>query len=214
MEPANLIPQASLSNFGLNVQNRGSANLTVETEEGDVVNLNIQTAGGLEVSGSRYTNSDGATVETISTTAFAANSFSISVDGELSEDELSAIHDLAANFHEVARNFFQGNDSEETGIDSLGESTDLGVLSLSIESAIQSTFGAQTATLFAPQEPTSEDDLPPQGQDIRNAPGIVKSVASAVFGNHNQEEIEGLAKTLSQLIEQILGRIGQTDVDV
>ena len=83
-----------------------SADLSLRTAEGDTVQLSF--ANEFNFSGSRSeTATEEGVIQEISTVAQAAAQYSLAVEGDLNEDELSAIQALAERIDPIATEFFQ-----------------------------------------------------------------------------------------------------------
>lgn len=133
-----------------------SANLGVRTAEGDVVQLSF--SNEFNFSGSKSeTRQDGAVTQEISTTAQAAARYSLAIQGDLNEDELAAIKELAGKVEPIATEFFQsGKFNVDKAVNSLGSS--LGTLeeiALKLEQTITATFSVQQTQVTQPPPPPS-----------------------------------------------------------
>lgn len=199
-----LVNQAS---FGGGVNGQGNASLSVKNADGDTINFSLESGGSTSFEASQTTGEDGAIVQSFSVASVAANNFSISVEGDLTEEELAAVVELADKFLTAANGFFQGNDDFEGASDSLtGFSEDFDVLSLDIEQAIQQAFGGSTGTQTFRGGNLDETEVPEGGEidaaptGIRNPQGLTQSVADAVFGSGTTPD--SIFKSVNQLIEE------------
>lgn len=78
------------------------------TQDGDVVTINasaLYAAQYEQASGTR----GGANVSTLSFESYEESQFSLSIEGELDEDELAAINDLLSNVNDLADEFYNGD---------------------------------------------------------------------------------------------------------
>lgn len=189
------------------INGQGNAKLSVKNADGDVINFSLESGGSTSFEARQTTGDDGAVTQSISAASVAANNFSITVEGDLTEEELAAVVELADKFLTAANGFFQGNDDFEGASDSLtGFSEDFDVLSLNIEQAIQQAFDGSTGTqtfrggnLDATEVPEGGTvDSAPTG--IRNPQVLTQSVADAVFGTENTQD--SIFKSVNQLIEE------------
>ena len=125
-----------------------STNLTLSTREGDLVTLssNKQLAYSESAEKSRF--EDGATKERFSVEAKAASQYSLSVQGELNEEELAAINTLANKIFPIARSFFNGSeiDMEQAATSLLESMEEIDYLELRME---QTTVESYLSRLFS-----------------------------------------------------------------
>ncbi|NOQ17225.1 MAG: hypothetical protein GQ581_09210 [Methyloprofundus sp.] len=85
-----------------------SAEIEVRTQEGDIVTINISELA--ESSQSEFQARQGNNSLSIySETSSYSSSFSLSVEGDLNEDELKSINDLVKQMTKVSDKFFDGN---------------------------------------------------------------------------------------------------------
>ena len=86
-----------------------AADLNLRTAEGDVVQLSF--ANEFSFSGSKSETREGDSVtQEISVAAQAAARYSLAIEGDLNEDELSAIQALAERIEPIATDFFQSGE--------------------------------------------------------------------------------------------------------
>ena len=83
-----------------------SSELNIRTQEGDLVNLSFSNEQSVQESSTQSKLQDSQSLQEISTVAQAASSYSISVQGDLNEEELAAINKLAAEIKPIASEFF------------------------------------------------------------------------------------------------------------
>lgn len=172
-------------NAGLSLS--GDLNLT--TKEGDKVQISFGSDRAVSGSQSQTRTTDGSVVERLSLTAIAASRYSVSVQGDLNEDELASIQRLVGLIDPLAGDFFAGRDIDLAGsaftlADNLGAIQEL---SLALEKTV---FASLQGTRFsrAPQGGTgSNPSLPQDFPDINNVrdfPALVESVLDSVFSQH------------------------------
>ncbi len=163
-----------------------SGDLNLTTQEGDKVQISFGSDRAVSGSRSQTRTADGSVVERFSLTAIAASRYSVTVQGDLNEDELASIRRLVDLVDPLAADFFAGRD-----IDLAGSATtladNLGViqeLSLELE---KTTFASVQGTRFsrAPQggpagNPSLQHGLP-DPSNVRDFPALVESVLDAVF---------------------------------
>ena len=83
-----------------------SSELNIRTQEGDLVNLSFSNEQSLQESRTQTQSQESGSHQELSTVAKAVSSYSISVQGDLDENELAAIHKLAKEVSPIAREFF------------------------------------------------------------------------------------------------------------
>jgi hypothetical protein len=165
--------------------------------------------------------SDGVVVQEISSVAVAASQYSLTVEGDLSEEELAAIRKLASEVAPIAQRFYaQSEFNQEDVSNRLGAS--LGALEeieLSLEKTVTGTFAYQSVTTAPAQvagQPV-EQLLPPaddEGIDpatIRDIPALVSAVVEAEFANQAVEfsNSQTILRSLGDLINFLRDRVGE-----
>lgn len=111
LEVPNFLPAATSSTVGYGNYEYGRArefSFELTTKEGDKVTIKATSSEGLAIEAGRATrgnNSAGA----LNASRSSSDSFSLSVDGDLSEEELGAINDLLGRVNDLAGQFFSGN---------------------------------------------------------------------------------------------------------
>ena len=78
------------------------------TKEGDKVTIKATSSEGLAVEAGRTSRGNNS-VSALNASYSSSQSFSLSIEGELSEDELGAINDLLGRVNDLAGQFFGGN---------------------------------------------------------------------------------------------------------
>ena len=110
LEVPDFIP-ASSSYLGYGNYEYGRArefSFELTTKEGDKVTIKAATSEGLAIEAGRAGRGNNS-VSALNASYSASQSFSLSIEGELSEDELSAINDLLGRVNDLAGQFFAGN---------------------------------------------------------------------------------------------------------
>ncbi len=94
-----------------------ASELNVRTQEGDLVSLSFSSEQSLSESRTQAQSEEFGSFQEISTVAKAASNYSISVQGDLNEEELAAINKLAAEISPIASEFFSSGefDFDESG---------------------------------------------------------------------------------------------------
>lgn len=78
------------------------------TKEGDKVTIKASSSEGLAVEAGRAGRGNNS-VSALNASYSSSESFSLSIEGELNEDELSAINDLLGRVNDLASQFFEGD---------------------------------------------------------------------------------------------------------
>jgi hypothetical protein len=208
---------AAQNSYGLST----SADLNVKTEEGDLVSISFSNEFNYSESSSSTQFANGESVKEFSVSASAAFQYSLTVQGDLNEEELAAIEKLAQSVTPLAESFFS-----QSGFDvgqaasviagSLGTLTDI---ELSLErtetvSAVREYFDNgssegvnQLANDIAGEFP--EEQIP----KIRDLASLVQSVLDAVFNDSEEEfpednllkNLEDFKNLLANQLVQALG---------
>ena len=88
------------------------ADISLRTSTGDVVTLSFAGEQSLTQPHSKVQFEDNQTIQEISSVAQAASTFSQVVEGDLNEDELVAIQNLAAKIEPIAKDFLSSGPEE------------------------------------------------------------------------------------------------------
>lgn len=201
--------QASVS---VDVQNAGK--LFLRTEEGDQVTLSLRASAGFSKSASQTRFADGSRQEEFSAEARAAFEYSLTVEGDLNEEELAAIQELAGRVSTIAEDFFSGEEFDAfASAESLSQS--LGVIDeieLSLQQTVTTTFSAASlvrgvqgeGAQAAPEVSDSAD-----GSGIRDLASLAGAVVESVFQEQGRPfaESEALAKSLNDLARILKERL-------
>jgi hypothetical protein len=201
-----------------------ASELNVRTKEGDLVSLSFLSEQSLSESHRQTQSEKFGSFQGISTEAKAASSYSISVQGDLSEEELEAINKLAAEISPIASEFFS---SGEFDFDESGDvlAANLGVLQeleISLERVIVAAFSTRTFN----QLPEGEGDVVPQDvekalynpassldtEGIYDFPALVQATFDAVFEAEAAKvpETDPILRSLNDLLDFIRQRLSET----
>jgi hypothetical protein len=207
-----------------------ASELNVRTQEGDLVILSFLSEESLSESRTQTQSKEFGSFQEISTEAKAVSSYSISIQGDLSEEELEAINKLVAEISPIASEFFS---SGEFDFDESGDvlAANLGVLQeleISLERVIVAAFSTSTFT----QLPEGEGGLVPQDveaalnnpassldtEGIRDFPALVQATFDAVFEVEAAKvpETESILRSLNDLlnfIRQLLSKTYSSESD-
>ncbi|MBT6296397.1 MAG: hypothetical protein HOJ14_07550 [Nitrospina sp.] len=201
-----------------------ASELNVRTQEGDLVSLSFSSEQSLSESRTQTQSEEFGSFQEISTVAKAASNYSISVQGDLNEEELAAINKLAAEISPIASEFFS---SGEFDFDESGDvlAANLGVLQeveISLERVIVASFATSTFT----QLPEGEGGVAPQDvegvlnnpvsslntEGIRDFPALVQATFDAVFEAEAAKvpETDPILRSLNDLLDFIRQRLSET----
>ena len=198
-----------------------SSELNIRTQEGDLVNLSFSNEQSLQESRTQTSSQELGLHQELSTVAKAVSSYSISVQGDLNEEELAAIHKLAKEISPISREFFAngGFDFENSG-DVLA--ANLGVIQeveLSLERTIVASFATETVSQL-PEEGLSSKDVKAASNNptssletkgIRDFPALVQSTFDAVFEAEARKytDADTILRSLNDLLDFIRQQLGK-----
>ena len=130
------------------------AGTSLQTSEGDVVTLSFADKQNLSNSYGEAQFEDDQTVNEISSVARAASEYSQVVEGDLNEDELIAIHKIAAHVEPIAREFLS-SDPEELDVEKAigiltGDHKITEEVGIALGTAIVKTLGLESSSQVNP----------------------------------------------------------------
>ena len=198
-----------------------SSELNIRTQEGDLVNVSFSNEQFLRESRTQTQSQELVSHQEISVVAKAISSYSISIEGDLNEEELAATHKLAREISPIAREFFAdgGFDFENSG-DVLG--ANLGVIQeveLSLERAIAASFETRAVSQLLEEGSSSEDaqtvsnnqtsSLETEG--IRDFPALAQATFDAVFEAEVRKiaDTDPILRSLNDLLDFIRQQLGK-----
>ena len=198
-----------------------SSELNIRTQEGDLVNLSFSNEQSLQESRTQTQSQGLGLHQELSTVAKAVSSYSISVQGDLNEEELAAIHKLAKEISPISREFFAngGFDFENSG-DVLA--ANLGVIQeveLSLERTIVASFATKTVSQlpeedFSPENVKAASNNPTSAletEGIRDFPALVQATFDAVFEAEARKytDADPILRSLNDLLDFIRQQLGK-----
>lgn len=228
IETLTSLPQQVVSHQeqSASVDRRDSAQISLRTEEGDVVEISSSSHQAFGVAANETSFSEGAFVQEFSAASFAASQFSISVDGELNEDELAAIEDLTGRVTPIIEGFFSGNEFniEEAATSLAGSLGEIEELEINLQKSVVQTFSSSNVfNQIGGETVASGDPVPLEAgaapeSGIRDVQTLVASVLQSVVqsvgqnltqsqspgNNLTQEEAEAFIKSLVEFLEERL----------
>jgi hypothetical protein len=198
--------------------------LNVRTQEGDLVSLSFSNEQSLSESRTEIQSEEFGSLQEISAEAKAASIYSISVQGDLSEEELEAINKLATEISPIASEFFSSGEfnSDESGDVLVANLGVLQEVEISLERVIVAAFSTNTFTKL----PEGEGGLVPQDveaalynpassldtEGIRDFPALVQATFDAVFEAEAAKipETDPILRSLNDLLDFIRQRLSET----
>lgn len=192
------------------------------TKEGDKVTIKATSSEGLAVEAGRAGRGNNS-ASALNASYSSSQSFSLAIEGELNEDELSAINDLLGRVNDLASQFFEGDldVAFEQALNLGYDAEQIGSFSLNLAQAeIQQVTEAYMA--FEPNHGGNNsapqllaDQLLPMGNFIRDLldsltqaaefdepKSLLPAIAERITGETDVDQQQG--KRLSDFMEQIL----------
>lgn len=197
-----------------------SSELSLKTREGDLVSLSFAGEQSLSESLTQTQTQENGTVQEFSSVAQAAVAYSLTVEGDLNDEELAAINKLAAEIAPLAREFFTSGelnleDSVNVLANNLGE---IQQVELALERTVVATFESRTVTRL-PEEVGDIPGIAPTGTQasdldtggIRDFPALVQATIDAVFESEAKQapEKDPILRSLNDLLNFIRDRLGE-----
>lgn len=188
-----------------------SAELSIQTREGDLVNISLNNYQDFSKTGKVFTSEGGATLE-FSSVAMSASKYSLTIQGDLNKEELDAIKLLVHKISGIANQFFSREDINplEIGVMLSNSSNVIQKLGLEIKKSAFQTFSSIESTNLKMEESLSNAPSGsfafPEQNSIRDVMALVSSTADTVFRTVAEkfEESKPIPPSLSDLISNIL----------
>ncbi|MGC3982513.1 MAG: hypothetical protein QM808_14785 [Steroidobacteraceae bacterium] len=98
----------SASAMGAQIINKQRGELQIHTQEGDVVTLKFSSKVGVSIEGQQVSDGD-TTLTNTSLDVHGRSKIGISVEGDLSDEEMAAINDLVGKVGDLTNDFFNGD---------------------------------------------------------------------------------------------------------
>lgn len=178
------------------------------TKEGDKVTIKAASSEGLAVEAGRAGRGNNS-VSAVNASYSASQSFSLSIEGDLSDDELVAINDLLGNVNELASQFFDGNlDVAFDQAMNMGyDAGQIGSFSLNLAQAeIQQV--TQAYQTFEPDRAQGNSDSKLLADQLLPLGNFIKDLLASL--DRAAAEFNEPKSLLSNIAENITG---ETDVD-
>jgi hypothetical protein len=194
--------------------------LNLKTSEGDLISLFFDGEQSLSESSTQTRTQENGAIQEFSSVARAANTYSLTVQGDLNTEELAAINKLAEEITPLVRELFANGEFKfEESANVLAKN--LGVLQ-ELELALERTVVANFVTISVTRLPEDSGDitnvktLPTQAPEleiggIRDFPALVKVTLDAVFQSEAGQvyEQDSIPKSLNDLLSFIRDRLDQ-----
>ena len=205
--------------FTLSSNAQFSTAMELKTQEGDVVTLSFQNADTYEGTQGQDNYKDSSSVSAISSTATAASQYSMSVQGDLTDNELAAIQELSGKIAPIVEKFFSGADinlqeSAQDLVKSMGTVQDINIalsktVSQTVSVSSQSSTDIQTAgNIDLPQSDAevTQADYP----KVRNLQALAAAVVTSEFKNQAAQfkSSEPILRSLGDLLTFIRDQFG------
>ena len=183
------------------------AGTSLQTSEGDVVTLSFADKQNLSNSYGEAQFEDDQTVNEISSVARAASEYSQVVEGDLNEDELIAIHKIAAHVEPIAREFLS-SDPEELDVEKAigiltGDHKITEEVGIALGTAIVKTLGLESSSQVNPDNLVQSESITVEAENpdinienIRQLPEL----SSAAVNAELQKQFQTLNESSKALI--------------
>lgn len=196
-----------------------SSELNIRTQEGDLVRLSFSGDQSLKESSKQSELQDLQSHQEISLVAQAASNYSVSVQGDLNEEELAAINKLVAEISPIASEFFANavfdfESSSQVLEDNLSVIQEI---ELSLQRTIVASFSTQKVTEM-PEESLSSENVEAtlnntapalKTEGIRDFPALVQATFDAVFEAEAAKapKVNTILRSLSDLLQFLRQRM-------
>jgi hypothetical protein len=214
-------PTYDRRSYSASVQASFTGGLSLKTTEGDLVDISFANEQFLAGSESQTATADYGTVKEISSLAVAASRYSLTVQGDLNEEELSAIQRLVDQVGPIARSFFAQAEFDLQSVAGVLAGS-LGVvdeIQLELERVISTTFSYQEISSNQPVEISDPGAVASGGfsqepintDAIRNLPELVFSALGAELEKQAAQlpKEETILRSLNDLMALLQEQLGQ-----
>ena len=189
-----------------------SSELSLKTNEGDLVNLSFASEQSLSESHTQTLTQDNGAIQEFSSVARAAASYSLTIQGDLNEEELAAINKLANEVSPLVKEFFASGelnleDSTNILANNLGT---IQQIELELERTVVATFETRSYSRL-PEDagditniealPTTTPTTELDTGGIRDFPALVQATIDAVFESEAKQapEADPILRSLNDL---------------
>jgi len=166
---------------GFSAQISQSADVEIVTKEGDVVKIRLAQSASNSQSAVNI-QQDGQTASAFQISSESSSNFSVTVDGNLNEDEQKALKKLLKDMDSVGKDFFNGNVKDafnhvkQIGLDN--EQIASFSMSLSMEKSVQAVAAYQQISL--PDQKVDSGKLKQAADFFTQADELLKTAKSAL----------------------------------
>lgn len=182
LEAGNLPSAASITNLqGFSAQIKESAEIEIVTKEGDIVKIRLAQSASNRQSAATI-EQNGITASSLRSHSENSSDFSVSIEGNLNEDEQKSLKHLLKQMDEVGQEFFNGdirtafNHVQKIGLDT-GQLASFS-MSLSMERSIQAVAAYQQAGF--PDQQIEPEKIKQAADFFSQARELLKSAESAL----------------------------------
>ncbi len=203
-----------------------SGDISLKTQEGDVVKISVGSEKSFAESETTTQFSNGSVHQELSVVAVAASKYSLFVQGDLNEEEIRAITQLAEKINPIASKFFN---SEQINLEELTSSFSnnsevIQALELNLEKSVTAVFSSETFSRIPTQVPAnSTSEIPGENNplanlaEIRNPVELINVTTETVFAEQaltvlqEKEIIQTLREFFNFLRERLtaFAKVGQ-----
>ncbi|MEE9258457.1 MAG: hypothetical protein V3U37_02840 [Nitrospinaceae bacterium] len=196
-----------------------SSVLNLRTQDGDRVNLSFDSEQSFSETQSETRFADGVAIQEFSSVAVAASRYALTVEGDLSEEELAAIRELTQEIAPIAKSFFNedGFDVEKAREALAGNLGVIQEIELALEKIEVATVSTEEFSRLESVEgafPVGEipevPDAPVEAPPIQNLAELVFAAIDAEFEaqtiTHGTDE--SILRTLGDLLKYIREQLG------
>lgn len=177
----------------VSIERERSFSLEVRTQEGDLVTIQIESRNSESAELSASQIGDGVSFRA-ATESFSSQSLSFTVEGDLNEDERSAIAELIRNAEQLSNRFYAGDFEAafEAAQNLQFDSGEISGFELNLQQRVQATVAANYSEIARLDEFSGE----PQS--------VQPSLAGSVEDLSNRFELQSLFDDAAGLVRQLL----------
>ncbi len=203
-----------------------SGDISLKTQEGDVVKISVGSGKSFAESETTTQFSNGSVHQELSVVAVAASKYSLFVQGDLNEEEIRAITQLAEKINPIASKFFNSEpiNLEELTSSFSNNSEVIQALELNLEKSVTAVFSSETFSRIPTQVPAnSTSEIPGENNplanlaEIRNPVELINVTTETVFAEQaltvlqEKEIIQTLREFFNFLRERLtaFAKVGQ-----
>jgi hypothetical protein len=182
LQAGNQPSTASINNLqGFSAQIKESAEIEIVTKEGDTVKIRLGQSGSNRHSVATI-QQNGITASSLRSHSESSSDFSVSIEGNLNEEEQQSLNNLLKQMDEIGKEFFNGdietafNHAQKIGLDTAQLASFS--MSLSMEKSIQAVAAYQQAGF--PDQPFDPEKVKQAADFFSQARKMLESAESAL----------------------------------